>query len=99
MQTTVEDLNIQEEIEVDTDSAPKKRPSRQEKRPPSTKKRRTRLLKKEIQAICTKLSLIKPVEILPTIVSRVEADETHLRTFPDRKKLWKDVSMKPCLIL
>ena len=97
MQTTVEDLDIQEEIEVDTDSAPKKRPSRQEKRPPSTKKRRTRLLKKEIQAICTELSLIKPVEILPTIVSRVEADETHLRTFPDRKKLWKDVSISEAM--
>ena len=64
---------------------------------PRAKRRRTWLVKKDVEAICRDLMLIKPEEILPKVISRVDADATHLYTFPERDKLWKHVRSSEAL--
>ena len=39
----------------------------------------------------------KPEKILPKVISMVEADATHLHTFPERDKLWKHVRSSEAL--
>ena len=82
-QVVLETIEIQEELQVETQ--------------PPAKKPRVRLLKKDIQAICKGMLLIKPVEVLPTVISSVEADATHLQAFPKREKLWKHVKASEAL--
>ena len=69
----------------------RKRATREPYQPP-TKRRRTWLLRKEIEAICQRLLLLKPDEVLPTVISNVEADTTHFQAFPEREKLWKHIT-------
>ena len=64
---------------------------------PSTSKKGTRLLKKDIEAICKSLVQIDPVEMVQKTRAIVEADATHLEAFPDREKLWKHVSESEAL--
>ena len=64
---------------------------------PRAKRRHTRLVKKDGEAICKDLMLTKPEEILPKVISRVEADATHLYTFPKRDKLWKHIRSSEAL--
>ena len=66
--------DIQEEIEVGTEPPPEKR---------------RRLRKKEVVALCRRLSSIKSSDILETVVAGVEADTPHFKAFPDRETLWK----------
>ncbi len=41
--------------------------------------------------------LIKPVDLIPSVISSVEADVTHLQAIPERERLWKHVSASAAL--
>ncbi len=65
--------------------------------PSTSKKQGTRLLKKDIEAVCKSLLLIEPAEMLQTVRSSVEADATHLEAFPERENLWRHVRSSEAL--
>ncbi len=58
------------------------------------KKPQTWLLKKEV---CKGILLTNPVDLILSVISSVEANATHVQAFPDRKRLWKDVSASAAL--
>ena len=78
-------IDIQEEVEVETQQTPR------------AKRPRTQLLAKDIEAICKKLLLLDPVEMLPSVIASVEADRTHMQAFPEREKLWQYVHASAAL--